>query len=46
MDFDEARDDGVFGWQLDHMQTVCTSLQTGKHTSTSSLYILQAGCFS
>ena len=26
MDFDEARDDGVFGWQLDHMQTVCTSL--------------------
>jgi len=23
--------------QLDHMQTICTSLQTDKHTSTSSL---------
>jgi len=36
----EARDDGVLGWQwhqLDHMQTVCTSLQTHNHTSTSSL---------
>jgi len=36
----EARDDGVLGWQwhqLDHMQTICTSLQTDNHTSTSSL---------
>ena len=33
-------DDGVLGWQwhqLDHMQTICTSLQTDNHTSTSSL---------
>jgi len=33
LDLNEARDDGVFvrQWhQLDHMQTICTSLQTGK----------------
>ena len=31
LDSNEARDDGVQGWQwqqLDHMQTICTSLQT------------------
>jgi len=31
LDLNEARDDGVLGWQwhqLDHMQTICTSLQT------------------
>jgi len=36
----EARDDGVLGrqWhQLDHMQTICSSLQTDNHTNTSSL---------
>ena len=36
----EARDDGVWGWQwhqLDHMQTICTSLQTDNHTNTTSL---------
>ena len=36
----EARDDGVWGWQwhqLDHMQTICTSLQTDNHTNTPSL---------
>jgi len=36
----EARYDGVLGqqWhQLDHMQTICTSLQTDNHTNTSSL---------
>jgi len=36
-DLNEARDDGVLGWQwhqLDHVQTTCTSLH---HTSTSSL---------
>ena len=36
----DARDDGVLGWQchqLDHMQTICTSLQTDKHTNTPSL---------
>ena len=40
LDLNEARDDGVLGrqWhQLDHMQTICTSLQTDNHTSTSSL---------
>ena len=36
----EARDYGVLGRQwhhLDHMQTICTSLQTDNHTNTSSL---------
>jgi len=31
---------GMIGWlwhQLDHMQIICTSLQTDSHTSTSSL---------
>jgi len=35
-----VRDDGLWGWQwhqLDHMQTICTSLQTENHTNTSSL---------
>jgi len=34
----EARDDGVMGghWhQLDHMQTICTSLQTDNHINTT-----------
>ena len=40
LDLNEARADGVLGWQwhqLDHMQTICTSLQTDNHTNTSSL---------
>jgi len=40
LDLNEARDDEVLGrqWhQLDHMQTICTSLQTDNHTNTSSL---------
>jgi len=40
LDLNEARADGVLGWQwhqLDHVQTVCTSLQTDNHTNTSSL---------
>ena len=40
LDLNQARDDGVLGrqWhQLDHMQTICTSLQTDNHTNTSSL---------
>jgi len=40
LDLNEARDNGIWGWQwhqLDHMQTICTSLQTDKQTSTSSL---------
>jgi len=49
LDLNEARDDGVWGWQwhqLDHMQTICTSLQTDNHTNTSLLNFLQAGCSS
>ena len=40
MDLNEARDDGVLGWQwhrLHHMQTICTSLGTDNRTSTSLL---------
>jgi len=40
LDLNEARDYGVLGWQwhqLDHMQTICTLLQTDNHTNTSSL---------
>jgi len=35
------------GWQwhqLDHMQIICTLLQTDNHASTSPLNFLQAGC--
>ena len=32
--------------QLDHMQIICTLLQTDNHASASSLNFLQAGCFS
>ena len=35
----QARDDRILGWQwhqLDHMQTICTSLQTDNHTNTPS----------
>jgi len=49
LDFNEARDDGVLGWQrhqLDHMQTICTLLQTDNHANTSPLSFLQAGCSS
>ena len=37
----------MMGWQwhqLDHMQVICTSLQTDNHASTSSLKFLQTGC--
>jgi len=40
LDLNEARDGGVLGWQwhqLDHIQTICTSLQTDNHTNTSSV---------
>jgi len=40
LDLNEARDYGVLGWQwhqLDHMQTICTSLQTDNHINTSSI---------
>ena len=45
LDLTESRDDGVLGWQwhqLDHMQTICTSLQIDNHTNTSSLNIYRA----
>jgi len=32
--------------QLDHVQIVCTSLQTDNYASTSSINVLQAGCSS
>jgi len=40
LDLNETKDDGVLGWQwhqLDHMQTICTSLQPDEHTNTWSL---------
>ena len=40
LDLNEARDGGVLEWQwhqLDHVQTICTSLQTDKHTNTTSV---------
>jgi len=42
----EARDDGILGWQWyqpDHMQTICTSLQTDNHTNTSSASFYRPG---
>jgi len=39
----------MIGWQwhqLDHMQIICTSLQTDNHASTSPLNFLQVGCSS
>jgi len=37
LDLNDMRDDGGFGMQLDHMQSISTSLQTDNHTNTSSL---------
>jgi len=37
----------MMGWQwhqLDHMQIICTALQTDNHASISPLSFLQAGC--
>ena len=42
LDLNEARDDEVLGWQwhqVDHMQTICTSLKTDNHIDTSSLFM-------
>jgi len=36
-DFNEARNDGWQRHQLNHMQIICTSLQTNNHVSTSPL---------
>jgi len=49
LDLNDATENRVFGrqWhQLDHMQTICTSLHTDNHTNTPSLNFLQAGCSS
>jgi len=38
LDLNEERDGGVLGWQWhqqDHMQTICTSLQTENHNTSS-----------
>jgi len=38
----------MMGWQwhqLDHMQIICTLLQTDNHASTSSINFLQGGCY-
>jgi len=40
LDLNETRDGGVLGWQwhqLDHMQTICTSIHTDNHNNTSLL---------
>ena len=40
LDSNEARDDGVWGWQwhqLDHTRKICTSLQTDNHNNIASL---------
>jgi len=42
----QARHDGWQWHQLDHMQIVCTTLQTDNHASTPSVSFLQAGCSS
>jgi len=37
LDLNEVRDDGVLGWQwhqLDHMQTICTSIQSDNHNNS------------
>jgi len=36
----------MYWHQLDHMQTICTSLQTDNHTDTSSLNFIHAECSS
>jgi len=39
----------MMGWQwhqLDHVQIICTLLQTDNHARMSSLIFLQAGCSS
>ena len=44
LDFTEARDSEWQWHQLDHLHTICTSLQTDNHASTPPLSFLQAGC--
>ena len=35
-------DGSGISYQLDHMQTICTSLQTDNHTNTSSLNVYRS----
>jgi len=49
LDLNEAREDEVLQWQwhqLDHIQTICTSLQTDNHNDSSFTQLLQAPCSS
>jgi len=46
LDFNEAKMTGWHWHQMDHMQIICTSLQTDNHAITSSLNFLQARCSS
>ena len=46
VDLNEATSDSgvLMQWhQLDHLQTICTSLQTDNHTNTSSLKFYRPG---
>jgi len=48
LDLSAARDDGILLWQwhqLDHMQTICTLLQTEPHQHPITQF-LQARCSS
>jgi len=45
LDLNKTRDGGLSGWQwhqLDHTETICTSLQTDNHTNTSSLNVCRS----
>ena len=46
LDFTGAEMMGLYWHQLDHVQVICTSLQTDSHASTASLSCLQATCSS
>jgi len=43
LDLTEARNSEWQWHQLDHKQTICTSLQTGNHTNTSLLNFCRPG---
>jgi len=45
LDLHKARYYGVLEWQwhqLDHMQTICTSLQTDNHTNTNTSSLIMS----
>jgi len=48
LDLNGAKDDVVLGWQwhqLDHIQTICISIQTDNHTNTLSLNFYRPDAF-